>query len=490
MRIGWTIVLAVWACLLGSASASNLCGDLYIESVSMQSSPGTVEAGRAEATIRLSVGGASGGAVMLQNSFLLHSPDSATISNIEAEFLPVWSDLDFELGGINYYHKIGSSGEWLKHPFPPPDVLPDDSLIILFWNLNTAVSPFAPARFDETVWSVKFNVSPDDVGRHICIDTCTEAANTDWRWVTAEAYPDAQAPDWAGGQCFEITALSWRDYDGDGVHDGYDNCLSRSNPDQADTDDDGFGDACDNCQTVDNPDQIDRDLDSLGDSCDNCPLVANPGQVDSDGDGYGDACTLIQGTPEGYGVEVVLSEDIEIRFDWVYEDGVTQLVITPNAPDMPTLLAAPGLETGCYNVSTTASFAHDLQIAARYGADVPPHAESQLVMLQYNGSGWTNITTDVDWATNLVTGTTTSLEPFVVGVTSCCIGPSLGDVDQSGAVDISDLSVLIDSQYLTLTPLVCEDEGDVDFSGVVDVTDLSIMLDNQFLSLTPLPACP
>jgi len=73
---------------------------------------------------------------------------------------------------------------------------------------------------------------------------------------------------------------------------------------------------------------------------------------------------------------------------------------------------------------------------------------------------------------------------------TCCIGPTVGDCDQSGGVDITDISVLIDNQFLTLTPLVCDAEGDVDFSGIVDITDLSIMIDNQFLTLTPLSPCP
>ncbi len=72
----------------------------------------------------------------------------------------------------------------------------------------------------------------------------------------------------------------------------------------------------------------------------------------------------------------------------------------------------------------------------------------------------------------------------------CCIPLTVGDIDQSGGVDITDISVLIDNQFLTLTPLVCEDEGDMDFSGAVDITDLSILIDNQFLTLTPLPPCP
>lgn len=76
------------------------------------------------------------------------------------------------------------------------------------------------------------------------------------------------------------------------------------------------------------------------------------------------------------------------------------------------------------------------------------------------------------------------------GMAPCCVPPTVGDIDQSGVVDITDVSVLIDNQFLRLAPLVCEAEGDVDFSGVVDITDLSVMIDNQFLTLTPLPPCP
>ena len=80
----------------------------------------------------------------------------------------------------------------------------------------------------------------------------------------------------------------------------------------------------------------------------------------------------------------------------------------------------------------------------------------------------------------------------------CCIPPTVGDCDQSGGVDITDISVLIDNQFLTLTPLPCEEEGNINYPGtsypvtdtVVDITDLTILIDNQFLTLTPLPPCP
>ena len=46
---------------------------------------------------------------------------------------------------------------------------------------------------------------------------------------------------------------------------------------------DGVGDICDNCLTVSNPDQADSDNDGKGDGCDNCPSVTNLDQKDSDG---------------------------------------------------------------------------------------------------------------------------------------------------------------------------------------------------------------
>ena len=76
------------------------------------------------------------------------------------------------------------------------------------------------------------------------------------------------------------------------------------------------------------------------------------------------------------------------------------------------------------------------------------------------------------------------------GSTRSAVFYSNCDLDYSGELDITDLSILIDYQFLTLTPLDCEDEGDVDFSGVIDITDVSVVIDNQFLALTPLPPCP
>ncbi len=82
---------------------------------------------------------------------------------------------------------------------------------------------------------------------------------------------------------------------------------------------------------------------------------------------------------------------------------------------------------------------------------------------------------------------------------ACCRGFTGNvDCDAVDAVDITDIQVLVDNQFLTLTPLCCPKEANFNYPGsghtttdnVVDITDLSILIDNQFLTLTPLPSCP
>jgi hypothetical protein len=80
----------------------------------------------------------------------------------------------------------------------------------------------------------------------------------------------------------------------------------------------------------------------------------------------------------------------------------------------------------------------------------------------------------------------------------CCQPPTVGDTDRSGGVDITDLQLLLDNLFLTLTPLTCEQEGNINYDGsgysvtdsLIDITDVQIMVDHFFLSLAPLPACP
>ena len=74
--------------------------------------------------------------------------------------------------------------------------------------------------------------------------------------------------------------------------------------------------------------------------------------------------------------------------------------------------------------------------------------------------------------------------------TSCCTSPMRGDVDGSGSVDISDLSIYVDFLFHGLPfPADCNQEEDVDASGSVDISDLQAMIDFLFNGVQ-LPRCP
>ncbi|MFP6737620.1 MAG: thrombospondin type 3 repeat-containing protein, partial [Planctomycetota bacterium] len=129
--------------------------------------------------------------------------------------------------------------------------------------------------------------------------------SANWLRVTGDL-PDTDGDGFHDGidNCWEISNGGQEDDDDDGVGDVCDNCPDSANTDQADLDQNGMGDACDdvdgdgtidtedNCVDIANADQADEDEDALGDVCDNCPSAANANQEDGDGNGIGDACDL------------------------------------------------------------------------------------------------------------------------------------------------------------------------------------------------------
>ena len=76
---------------------------------------------------------------------------------------------------------------------------------------------------------------------------------------------------------------------------------------------------------------------------------------------------------------------------------------------------------------------------------------------------------------------------------SCCVG-FLGNVDgdQSGIVDILDLTVLIDGLFISLAPFNCPVAANVDVSadGIIDISDLTRLIGYLFIDFQPLPPCP
>jgi hypothetical protein len=77
---------------------------------------------------------------------------------------------------------------------------------------------------------------------------------------------------------------------------------------------------------------------------------------------------------------------------------------------------------------------------------------------------------------------------------SCCVPPTVGNVDESpdNLVTMGDLTVLIDHLFISFNPVACLDEANIDMSsdGLVTMGDLTVLIDHLFISFTPLPACP
>ncbi len=77
---------------------------------------------------------------------------------------------------------------------------------------------------------------------------------------------------------------------------------------------------------------------------------------------------------------------------------------------------------------------------------------------------------------------------------SCCVG-TRGNVDNSPdqAVDISDLTALIDHLYISFAPLACSQEANLDGSAEnqIDISDLTTLIDKLYINpSSSYPACP
>ncbi|MDF1543857.1 MAG: dockerin type I domain-containing protein [bacterium] len=75
----------------------------------------------------------------------------------------------------------------------------------------------------------------------------------------------------------------------------------------------------------------------------------------------------------------------------------------------------------------------------------------------------------------------------VAGSTSCC--KIKGDINSSGAVDISDLTFLVSYMFEAGASPECEKEADLDLNGQIDISDLTYMIEYMFGGGPAPPAC-
>ncbi|GEM_PF-2411104 len=225
----------------------------------------------------------------------------------------------------------------------------------------------------------------------------------------------------------ELQIYDFPDSDGDGIPDPSDNCPATYNPTQINSDGDAFGDACDNCPTVTNPTQADTDGDTFGDACDNCPTVINHDQSDIDADNVGDLCDNCISTP---------------NTNQANSDADPYGNACDNCPTVSNIDQADGDVDGVGDVCDNCEFVYN------------PLQED----------------TDLD------------------GIGDACEW-ICGDANGNGAVNILDVTFLINYLYKSGPAPDPEASGDVNNSASINILDISYLI-NYLYKSGPVPNCP
>jgi hypothetical protein len=127
-------------------------------------------------------------------------------------------------------------------------------------------------------------------------------------------------------------------------------------------------------------------------------------------------------TPAGNNVPVPLNggtaalAGIDVTFSEITGGGSTTVITTTAGPPPPTGFKIVGLaEIPLYfDINTDASYSGDLTVCVRYDESQVAGPEGNLKLMQRIDSGFVNVTTSVDTASNIICGTTAHLSIFVV----------------------------------------------------------------------------
>lgn len=377
-------------------------------------------------------------------------------------------------------------GHTTSNDFPVADAI--DS--IRSSQMDVFVTCFA-APGDSLVYSTFLGSGAYDFGYSIAVDTGSNAFIGGYTgsalFPTVNAIQDtlAGAYDIFLGR-IAINPYVCVDSDGDGFGDpGHpenicpdDNCPDVANPDQADSDGDGTGDACDICPGFD--DSADADGDGVPDGCDQCPGADD--LADADGDGVADGCDICPG------------------FDDLTDgDGDTVPDSCDNCPGTANTdqsdIDSDGFGDSCDNCPSVANAGQNDADGDGVGDECDPCTD--IDGDGFGNPGYAANTCPEDNCPFTYNPSQDDTDGNGIGDAcdaGCCVAPVRGNVDGDAgeAVNVSDLSYLVDYLFKLGPPAPCPEEGNVDgdVGEAINVSDLSYL--SQFLFQGgPAPAaCP
>ncbi|MBI5265915.1 MAG: hypothetical protein HY851_01665 [candidate division Zixibacteria bacterium] len=309
-----------------------------------------------------------------------------------------------------------------------------------------------------------------------------------------------------------INNIAWKmliEEDGDGYSDFEDNCPSVYNPDQLDVDADSVGDICDTCigcgpslyvdhiegaalhgdtLFVETPIKIYLGFSSFEDRA--AGVISAPFRMYS-GDGAAWQKPVFDTLPGGwigstYGINACRMIWSNSVTDGISPDTVGMFMaagapLTP-APGFPPLFKRP-----VWTVTTKFSVA---QSGKTFCIDTGKVA-GKTEMIGGCGSsigGAPMRFLDVNWYPSKEP---TWGGPYCFVLANCGRGRAGNiDCDPADAVDISDLSRLIDYLFISQQPLCCPLEARVDGIEGVDISDITRLIDYLFINFMPLPQLP
>ncbi|HSH00231.1 MAG TPA: dockerin type I domain-containing protein [candidate division Zixibacteria bacterium] len=161
---------------------------------------------------------------------------------------------------------------------------------------------------------------------------------------------------------------------------------------------------------------------------------------------------------------------------------VFELQISQSGPALPAGVAPLNSDEPYFQIIANTSFSGPIMIDHQYDpADLAgPPSGVQMLFWSDAGSNWIDITVDRFPSADVIVGQAPTLSYFTVVQPSvgCC--DVAGDADNSGSVNIADVTALIGYIFSGGAAPGCCEEGDADGSGSVNIADATYLIGRIF----------